>query len=128
MIFNKKYNMREKKINIFLQARSSSNRLPYKSLLPLNNIPLVVLCAKRLMGKIFNVTVITSKEKSDDYLVEILKKNKINFFRGILENVYKRFLDASKNLDNNDIIIRATADNPFVDYSFAKNALEVFLN
>ena len=119
--------MIKKKTNIFLQARSDSNRLPYKSLLPLNNIPLVVLCAKRLMGKIFNVTVLTSNKKSDDYLVEILKKNRINFFRGNLNNVYKRFLDASKKLNKNDIIIRATADNPFVDYSFVKNTLEIFL-
>lgn len=116
-----------RKTNIFLQARSDSNRLPYKSLLPINNIPLVVLCAKRLMGKIFKITVVTSVEKSDDYLVEILKKNKINFFRGSLDNVYQRFLDASKKLSENDIIIRATADNPFVNYLFVKNTLEIFL-
>jgi len=119
--------MREKKINIFLQARSDSHRLPFKSLLPINKIPLVVLCARRLKGKIFNVIVLTTNQKSDDYLVNILKKNKIKYFRGNLKNVYKRFLDASKNIDNNEIIIRATADNPFVDYLFAKNTLEVFL-
>ncbi len=119
--------MYEKKINIFLQARSNSHRLPFKSLLPINKIPLVVLCANRLKGVNFNVIVLTSNNRSDDYLVDILKKNKISFFRGDLKNVYKRFLDASKNFKNDEIIIRATADNPFVDYSFVKNVLEVFL-
>ena len=74
--------IRKKKINIFLQARSNSQRLPFKSLLPINKIPLVVLCAKRLKGKIFNVVVLTSNQKSDDYLVDILKKHKIEFYRG----------------------------------------------
>ena len=121
--------MRKKvsKVNIFLQARSNSKRLPYKSLTKINQIPLVVLCAKRLSGKGVDVTVLTSEEKKDDYLVDILKKNKINFFRGSLENVYERFLDCAKKLDNNDIIVRATADNPFVNYDFAVNALKVFL-
>lgn len=115
------------KINIFLQARSNSQRLPYKSLIKINQVPLVALCAKRLSGKGISLTVLTSEEKEDDYLVDILKQYKINFFRGSLLNVYKRFLDCSKNLDNNDIIIRTTADNPFVNYTFIMNALKVFL-
>lgn len=121
--------MRKKvpKVNIFLQARSNSKRLPYKSLIKINQIPLVVLCAKRLSGKGVNVTVLTSEKKKDDYLVDILKQNKINFFRGSLENVYERFLDCAKKLDNNDIIVRATADNPFVNYSFVINTLKIFL-
>ena len=47
--------MTDRKINIFLQARSNSDRLPFKSLAQVNKIPLVVLCANRLMGKNFNV-------------------------------------------------------------------------
>lgn len=120
--------MFKKKINIFLQARSDSNRLPYKSLVPINNIPLVVLCAKRLSGKYFQVTVLTSKNKSDDFLVEELKKNKIDYYRGDLNNVFKRFLDCAKKLQEKDIIIRATADNPFVNYSFVRSVLNNFIN
>ena len=57
--------MRKKvpKVNIFLQARSNSKRLPYKSLIKINQIPLVVLCAKRLSGKGVDVTVLTSEKK-----------------------------------------------------------------
>ena len=121
--------MRKKigKINIFLQARLNSDRLPYKSLIKLNQIPLVVLCAKRLCGENVDVTVLTSKEKSDEYLVDVLRQNKINFFRGSLNNVYKRFYDCAKKLNNDDVIIRATADNPFVNYDFVVNTLKVFL-
>lgn len=114
------------KINIFLQARSDSKRLPFKSLLPINGIPLVVLCARRLMGKNYRVTVLTSENKSDDYLVTILKKYKVNFFRGSLNNVYDRYLECSKKLNLEDIIIRATADNPFVNHSFINEVLYEF--
>ena len=121
--------MKNKKIkaNIFLQARSNSKRLPFKSLIKLNKIPLAVLCAKRLSGKKIDVTVLTSDEKNDDYLTEVLNRNKINFFRGSLDNVYKRFYDCAKKLNNDDVIIRATADNPFVNYDFVVNVLEDFL-
>ncbi len=119
--------MQERDVNIFLQARSDSNRLPFKSLIPINKIPLAVLCAKRLMGKNFKLTVVTSKNKSDDYLTQILEENNINYFRGSLNNVYRRFLECAKSLNENDIIVRATADNPFVDYSYVKNALNIFL-
>ena len=115
-------------INVILQARSNSNRLPFKSLMPINKIPLVVLCAKRLMGENVKVTVLTSNNKSDDFLVENLKRYKINFFRGSLNNVYKRFLEFSKKLKHDDIIIRTTADNPFVNYNFMKTVLDHFLN
>jgi len=123
LLKQKKYNF----INIILQARSNSKRLPFKSLMPINDIPLVVLCAKRLMGKGAKVTVITSDRKNDDFLVNILKKHKISFFRGSLNNVYKRFLDFSKKLENEDIIVRTTADNPFVNYQFLKKVLEYFI-
>ena len=64
--------MRKKigKINIFLQARLNSDRLPYKSLIKLNQIPLVVLCAKRLCGE--NVDKFYLREKGI--------KNDFNFF------------------------------------------------
>ena len=114
-------------INVILQARSNSNRLPFKSLLPINKVPLVVLCAKRLMGKGLKVTVLTSNNKSDDCLVDTLKKYKINFFRGNLNNVYKRFLEFSKQLKKEDIIVRTTADNPFVNYEFIKKVLDYFI-
>ena len=121
--------MKNKKIkaNIFLQARSNSKRLPFKSLIKLNKIPLAVLCAKRLSGKEIEVTVLTSDEENDDYIAEVLNRNKINFFRGSLDNVYKRFYDCAKKLNNDDVIIRATADNPFVNYDFVVNVLKDFL-
>ena len=48
----------------------------------INNVPLVVLSAKRLANKGSKVIVATSTHKSDDKLIKVLKNNKINYYRG----------------------------------------------
>ena len=45
---------------------------------------------------ITNVVVATSRKKSDDKLIELLKSKKLKFFRGNLNNVASRLLKASK--------------------------------
>ena len=103
------------KILIILQARSSSKRLPGKSLSSFKNIPLAVLCAKRLSNKGRKLIVATSKHRSDDYLCHILDRYKIKYFRGSLQNVFSRFVKITKKFNKNGLVISATADNPFPD-------------
>ena len=114
------------KINVILQSRSNSSRLPYKAISNICNLPLTVLCAKRLSNTGLNVIVATSKDKSDDFLVNQLKKHKIKSFRVSLKNVYSRFFEISKKMSKNDIIIRATADNPLVDGVFLEKFIKYF--
>lgn len=104
-----------KKIIIILQSRYNSNRLPGKALKKINQIPIVVICAKRLANRNHDVIVATSNKKSDDILVKTLKKNKINFFRGKLNNVFSRYLAIAKKYKMADYIVRATGDNIFPD-------------
>jgi len=100
---------------VLIQVRSSSSRLPFKALLNINNIPLIILLFRRIVSKSYKTVILTSNHSSDDYLCKELKKYKINFYRGNLPNVKKRFLDYSKNFNDNDIIVRLTADCLFVD-------------
>jgi spore coat polysaccharide biosynthesis protein SpsF len=105
----------KKKFVILLQARMSSKRFPKKILKHINNIPIVVLSAKRASNTGGEVIVLTSTNSSDDELVEILKKYNIRYFRGDLKNVLKRFVDAIKSFDDTTPIFRLTADNVFPD-------------
>ena len=114
------------KILAIIQSRSNSIRLPKKSLLPIKNIPNTLLIAKRCSSKKYDTVVATSNKKSDDLLTKLLKKNKIKYFRGSLNNVRNRFLKCSSNLGNEDIIIRLTADNPFVDNKIIEKVLNEF--
>lgn len=102
----------------FIQARSNSTRLPRKSLFHAHpDYPVAALCAKRAANKNHSVLVVTSTEKTDDELAKVLEENSVQVFRGDLNNVLKRFFDASTFIDakENDWIIRLTADNLLPD-------------
>ncbi len=100
---------------IVLQARLSSLRLPKKVIMPIKGLPIVVLASKRASNTGRSVLVATSNCKSDDELVNILLEHKINFFRGDLNNVLRRFVEALEGYHNETIIIRLTSDNIFPD-------------
>ncbi len=100
-----------------IQARSSSKRLPRKALLKIDGINLVVITAKRVANTGRKVIVATSCDPSDDYLCKILKKEKIKFCRGSLDDVLSRFIKTLENYNGNKSFFRLTADNLFVDGS-----------
>ena len=93
---------------LIIQSRMESKRLPNKSLFPINKI--IVFAAKRVKSKVQTIVATTTRESRR--LCKILK-NKINYFRGSSYNVRKRFLECSKKLLDEDIIVRLTADNCF---------------
>ena len=71
-----------------IQARTSSKRLPKKSLMEIFGKPLAVLCAERSSNEFSDLIVATSNEKSDDDLASALSKAGILCYRGSLENVW----------------------------------------
>lgn len=100
---------------IVLQARMSSSRLPAKVLLPVCGVPVVVLAAKRAMNTGRDLIVATSDDMSDDYLAKVIEESGLKCFRGSLNNVLKRFVDALAAYEDDSIVIRLTADNVFPD-------------
>jgi spore coat polysaccharide biosynthesis protein SpsF len=100
---------------VLIQARLSSNRLPAKVLLPIGNMPLVVLVARRAGNTGKKVLVVTSNQSSDDLLCNCLEEHGIDFFRGDLNNVLHRFISATTKMHDSSIVFRLTADNVFPD-------------
>ena len=92
----------------------------------IQNIPIVVLAYNRASNKGANVRVVTSKNDTDDTLAEILKENKVPFFRGDLDNTLKRFFDSLKKESDNTIVVRLTADNVFPDGDLIEDVVEDF--
>ena len=117
----------ERQVRIVIQARTSSSRLPAKSLLPIADFPLSVLVAKRVSKSGFETIVATSDQSSDDYLSETLQRHGVDVFRGSLSNVLGRFGSATKDLAENDICVRMTADNPVPDGAFVKILVDEFI-
>ena len=109
---------KENKIIVLIQARSNSKRFYNKVLNNVYGYPLIYICYKRVLNpKKYKTIIATSNSPEDDLLVDYLKK-KFTYKRGNLDNVLRRFVDITKNLKENDILIRLTADNPLVDKFF----------
>ena len=105
------------KIIIIVQARLGSKRLPRKAILPLvDRMSIIEFLLKRLklVKKVDDIFLATSKKKENLDLIQIAKKLKINIYRGSENNVIKRFYDISKKVNAN-IIVRICADNPLID-------------
>ena len=101
----------------FVQARYSSKRLRGKVLKKFGNLTLLEILLKRLnkSKKIGRIIVLTSNSKEDKRIIQICKKNKIDYFIGSLNNVYSRFKIAVKKYSTKKII-RICADSPLIDW------------
>ncbi len=99
-----------------LQARMTSNRLPGKVLLDVGGKPMILQQLERIKAarEITDIVVATSSDVSDDPLVEVLEKEKVQYFRGSLLNVASRFLDVIREQDS-PTVVRLTADCPLTD-------------
>lgn len=103
------------KIYVCLQVRTSSKRMPYKCLLPIKNTESIKILINRIKSKKYSLNILTSNDPSDDFLVKKIKDANCKIYRGDLDNVYKRFLNFSKKLSQDDIIVRVTGDNIFIN-------------
>jgi len=110
-----------------IQARTNSTRLPAKVLLPINTLPIAVLAAKRASNLGIETLVLTSKEKTDDYLCSVLESYGISHFRGSLNNTLDRFVTALEEYDDNTIVVRLTADNILPDGLFISKVVNEFI-
>lgn len=101
---------------ILIQARMSSARFPGKMLAEIGGYRLVEYVYQRcLEAKNANmVAIITSLDASDDELYDFCINKGINVFRGNLENVLARYVEAADHYKLNTIV-RVCGDSPFVD-------------
>jgi spore coat polysaccharide biosynthesis protein SpsF len=107
------------KIGAIVQARTSSTRLPGKVLKELpyaSGITCLEQVIRRLKKskKLNDIIIATTKEKEDNDIINIVKKEDVKYFRGSKENVLSRYYFAAKE-NNIDLIVRITSDCPCID-------------
>ena len=122
----------EHKLNIIaiIQARMGSSRLPGKVLLEIEGNKLLELIVKRVSSSkyISKIIVATTLLSEDDELEKYAKNNlKCDIYRGSSNNVLNRFYEAAK-LNNADLIVRITADDPLKDPYIIDQAIEIMLS
>lgn len=66
----------------------------------------------------------TSNTQHDDLLAWTAAESGIRVYRGSLDNVLERFLDCTTDLADDDVVVRATADNPVPDGEFVDQLID----
>jgi spore coat polysaccharide biosynthesis protein SpsF len=103
------------KAGILVQVRMGSTRLPGKALLPLAGAPVLERLIERLK-KVGGAELIiaTSTESSDDVIEDLCNRTSTTCFRGDLQDVLGRFVQAARQFEL-DAVIRVTGDCPLLD-------------
>lgn len=110
---------------LIVQCRLSSTRLPRKALLPLGGKPVLewVLASMKLVNA--DKYYLATDYDSAAELEPVAKKCGWNFFAGSKEDVLDRFCKVIE-LTKADVVVRATADNPFLFYEAAQSLVEEY--
>lgn len=110
-----------------IQARYDSTRLKGKILKKLQKKSIIKIIHSRLskVKKINRIVVATTKRSIDNKICKFCIENKIEYYRGHLNNLIKRYLDCSNNYSEKDII-RITGDSPLVDVNIIKKMLRFY--
>jgi spore coat polysaccharide biosynthesis protein SpsF len=109
-----------------IQARMASSRLPEKVLLDIVGKPMLEWVVERtLRAQMVNEVVIaTTLDPSDDPVVSFCKRKDYRVCRGSIYNVLDRYYQTAVHIEA-DIIVRITADCPFVDPELIDEAVKL---
>lgn len=120
--------MKEASCGIVLQARMGSTRLPGKVLAQLDREPMLAVICKRLrmIQGISQLIVATTTLPEDDAIAECANGLGLPIYRGSRDNLVERFIGAARQF-NLDHVLRATADNPLVDFQEAPRLVAAHL-
>ncbi len=106
-----------KSCSLVLQARTGSNRLPRKTVLPFyQDLSILDIQLKRLLQVVSasNIIIATTNKNDDNAIVDIAKHHGVFYFRGDEQNVLSRFTETAKEF-RLDSLIRICTDNVFLD-------------
>ena len=109
---------------VVIQSRLNSSRLPGKALMTIGGMPLIELVARRASRDEHEVIVATSEEHYDTRIFDHLQRVGIPAMRGSLDDVLGRFIEATKDLDDDDRVVRLTGDNPVGDSTLIDELIE----
>ena len=117
-------------IGCIIQARTGSTRLPGKVMQRIDNNSTVidyVINQVKSSKKIEKIIIATTNLTQDDIICNHLDLQKIEYFRGSLEDVLDRYYQCAKKFSI-DTIVRITADNPLIDPNIIDLIIDEYKN
>lgn len=113
-----------------IQARLGSTRLPEKVLMPIGKRTILGNILHKLLSSGISpaeILVATTNLPEDRALVGEAMMLGVGHFQGSEDDVLGRFVGAIPQAKDCDILIRLTADNPFVDIHLLKDLVQFLL-
>ena len=122
-------NPKKLKIIAIIQARMNSSRLPGKVMADICGKPSLECILERVQRarSIHQIIVATTRDPSDNVVVDLCKTLQVNCFRGDENDVLGRFWGAAKAV-NAEIVVRLTADCPMIDPDVIDEVVSKFLS
>lgn len=121
--------MAKPQVDVIVEARMTSSRLPGKVMLPAAGKPLLEHMVERLrrIDPLSNVIIATTENPSDDCIIELADRLKIRSFRGDEIDVLGRVLKAAQHFGT-DVIVEITGDDPLLDPKAASEVVQTYLD
>jgi spore coat polysaccharide biosynthesis protein SpsF len=118
------------KIGALVPVRLGSERLPGKALRTIADRPVIA----HLLDRVFasrhlapdRVVVCTTREPSDDALVDVVERTGARVFRGSRDNILERFASAVDAFGF-DVVLEADGDDPCVDPGYMDRCVDALL-
>jgi spore coat polysaccharide biosynthesis protein SpsF len=103
-------------VNVILQARMTSSRLPGKVLMDICGAPMLARQIERIRRarQIDRIIIATSAEEEDEPVALLAQRLGVDCFRGSLRDVLGRFCLAAMD-HQSDHVMRLTGDCPLID-------------
>ncbi|NDV26701.1 cytidylyltransferase domain-containing protein [Desulfovibrio sp. JC010] len=116
-----------KNMDIIVQARMGSTRLPGKIMQQIMGKPMIWYVFKRLEGcrSVRHCILSTSTNEQDKIVADWAAKNDIKYFRGSESDVLLRYGDTAKHFGS-EHIMRITGDCPLVDPKICDDIAEYY--
>ena len=122
MSFKNIFDRKKRRTVVIVQCRLSSSRLPRKALLPLGGKTLLEWTLAAMRKVKADAYYLATDVESGPELEGIAKASGFSFYAGSKDDVLDRFLKTIE-ISKADVVIRATADNPFLFYEAASALL-----
>lgn len=115
------------KVEVYVQARMGSTRLPGKVMKKVLNKPLLQFQIERLRysKEIDGLVILTTTLPQDDQIVQFCRELGVDCLRGSSEDVLDRYYQAAQ-LRQSDAIVRVTSDCPLIDPDILDEVVRVF--
>lgn len=111
-----------------IQARMGSSRLPGKVMKEICGRPMLewVIQRAKKAACLHKLVVAMTTDAADDLLENYCREHEIAFYRGNPSDVLDRFVQAGRQFQA-DVIVRLTADCPFIDPGLIDQTFEAFI-